>query len=223
MYIESFDKTLYSKSIIYFFIFLFLQLFGGNLLSIIGCDIISNNITFFVYGLLFVFSIILFGTKILFPGLKKFDKSYFNTFAVIGIITFFAIIFSGIAIDLMGISNSNENEIDTALTSNYINYALTAVVAIIFAPISEEIFFRFVVYRSLEKINPILSHICVALLFGFFHIWNYVLIQCDYIQLINMIPYICMSLGFSILYQKAKNIWYPIILHGIINFIAVAL
>lgn len=223
MYVESFDKTLYSKSIIYSLIFLFLQLFGGNLLSIISCNIISNNITFFIYGLLLIFSILAFWKKTLFPALKNFDKSYFDTFVVIGIITFFAIIFSGIAIDLMGIYNSNENEIDTALTSNYINYALTAVAAIIFAPISEEIFFRFVVYRSLEKINPILSHICVALLFGFFHIWNYVLIQGDYIQLINIIPYICMSLGFSVLYQKAKNIWYPILLHCAINFIAIVL
>ena len=140
---------------------------------------------------------------------------------VIGFITFFSIVICGIAIELIGVANSNEEEIEAALKSDNLNYVLTAIAAVLFAPITEELFFRFFVYRSIEKINPVISHICVALLFGFFHVWDYILIEKSYIQLINMLPYICMSLGFSILYQKSKNIWYPISLHSVINLLAV--
>ncbi len=222
MYIETFEKRTYLWGGLYGIVFCFLQIFGGNLLSFINIELVSNNLTFGVYALIFICSLICF-FKLLINSIKKFDPSNLEKMAVIGIITFVAIVLCGIMIDLMGIANSNENNIDTALSSNRINYILTAVAAILFAPITEELFFRFLVYRSIEKINPVLSHISVALLFGFFHIWGYVLIEKSYIQLVNMLPYMCMSLGFSILYQKTKNIWYPIILHGIINFIAVVL
>lgn len=222
MYIETFEKRTYLWGSLYGVAFCFLQIFGGKLLSFINIDLISNNLTFGVYLLIFICSLICF-SKLLINSIKRFETSNLLKMAIIGIITFVAIVICGIMIDLIGITNVNENNIDTALNSNRINYILTATAAIFFAPITEELFFRFLIYRSIEKINPVLSHICVALLFGFFHIWGYVLIEKSYIQLINMLPYMCMSLGFSILYQKTKNIWYPIILHGIINFIAVAL
>ena len=222
MYIKPFEKRTYLWGSLYGVAFCFLKIFGGKLLSLINIDLISNNLTFGVYVLIFICSLICF-SKLLINSIKRFDTSNLQKMAIIGIITFVAIVICGIMIDLIGITNFNENNIDTALNSNRINYILTAIAAIFFAPITEELFFRFLIYRSIEKINPVLSHICVALLFGFFHIWGYVLIEKSYIQLINMLPYMCMSLGFSILYQKAKNIWYPIILHGIINFIAIVL
>lgn len=207
MYIEPFDKNTYTRSTIYSVAFLFFQIFGGKILSFIPSEIISLNMTFWVYGLLFALVIILFGKKILLSSLKNFDKTFLSTLAVVGMITFFSIVFSGIALSLMGITNSNENGINDALSSSHLNFVLTAVAAIIFAPIAEELFFRFVLYRSIAKVHPLLAHACVALLFGFFHVWGYVLIEGDYIQLVNMMPYICMSLGFRfyIISQKTSG------------------
>ena len=220
MYIEQFDRKTYLWGSVYGLIFCFLQIFGGNLLSKINLDVISNNLTFGVYGLLFICSIVCF-SKLLVNSICKFHAKYIEKMVVIGFITFFSIVICGIAIELIGVANSNEEEIEAALKSDNLNYVLTAIAAVLFAPITEELFFRFFVYRSIEKINPVISHICVALLFGFFHVWDYILIEKSYIQLINMLPYICMSLGFSILYQKSKNIWYPISLHSVINLLAV--
>ena len=222
MYSEPFDKSIRTKGILYAIFFCFLQILGGDLLSLTNIPFILKNLTFSVYLLLFILSILLLG-QILVSSVKKFSSAHLEKFAIIGLITVGAIVICGIIIDQVGISNSNENDIDAALNVDTLNYIITAIAAVIFAPVTEELFFRFLVYRSIEKVNPILSHVCVALLFGFFHVWGYVLIDGEYIQLVNMLPYIAMSLGFSILYQKTKNIWYPIILHGIINFIAVVL
>ena len=221
MYSEPFDKSIRTKGILYAIFFCFLQILGGDLLSLTNIPFILKNLTFSVYLLLFILSILLLG-QILVSSVKKFSSAHLEKFAIIGLITVGAIVICGIIIDQVGISNSNENDIDAALNVDTLNYIITAIAAVIFAPVTEELFFRFLVYRSIEKVNPILSHVCVALLFGFFHVWGYVLIDGEYIQLVNMLPYIAMSLGFSILYQKCKNICFPIILHAIINFIAVS-
>lgn len=223
MYAESFNKKIYPNAIIYAIFFIFFQVLGGKLLSLININFITNNMTFWIYFLLFILSVIIFG-KILINSIKTlFSKFDFNSLVLIGIITFFAIVFSGIVLEVTGISNSNEQEIDSALNIDCITYILIAVAAILFAPIAEELFFRFLLYRSVEKCNFVLAHILVAVLFGFFHVWEYIIFDKNYIQFISMISYICMSLGFSILYQKTKNIWYPIILHAVINFIAIVL
>lgn len=205
----------------YSLLFLTLQIFGSKLLSFIEYSLFADNMTFWIYGVLFAAVICMFFKNTFIISFKKIDKSGFNSLAIIGFITLVSIIICAILIDRLGIQNSNESGIDSSLNSSTLNYILTAIAAIVFAPLTEEIFFRFIVFRSINKFNMFLAHICVAILFGFFHVWVYVLVFGEYDQLIAMVPYICMSLGFSILYQKTKNISFPIILHAAINLVAV--
>ncbi len=90
----------------------------------------------------------------------------------------------------------------------------------IFAPLIEEFMYRFFIFRSLEKINIIFGHILTAFIFAFIHVWDYVLLDGDYTQLVSMTVYFIISIGTSCLYSKTRNICYPILLHSIINFIA---
>lgn len=149
---------------------------------------------------------------------KSFSKSYFETTFIVGFVTFCGIVSTGIFIDVIGINNANEIEINEALSSKFI---LTAIAAVIFAPVVEELLFRYLIYNGLKKINPIFAHIIVGLLFGFFHVWGYVIIEREYIQLVNMLPYVVMSLGFSVIYSKTNNILCSIIVHMTINIVAV--
>jgi|GEM_PF-3414679 len=206
------------KSLSYVVLFIFSHVFGGSLLSILNIPLVTDNLTFFVYIVLFGSALILFSSHLK-ASLKCISKDSIGTVLGIGFATFCGIVASGIFIDVIGITNSNEAEIDAALNSNFV---LSAIVAIIFAPLAEELFFRFVLFNAFKKINNFLSHILVGILFGFFHIWIYVLIEHDYSQLINMPPYIIMSLGFSIVYKKTGNIIWSIIVHAAINIIAIS-
>lgn len=217
MYCETFDKQNQKYGFVYLVIFVLCHVFGGSVLTRLNIMFVSNNLTFFIYSVLFTVSLSLFFTQ-LFESIKKIQKTCFSSVFIAGVLTFFGIVILGIIIDYVGVVNINETEIENSLD---VSYTMTVIAAIIFAPVVEELMFRFVIYRTFEKINPILAHICVAMIFGFFHVWGYVLIEKNYTQLINMLPYIVMSLGFSIVYQKTKNIWSAIILHCVINTIAV--
>lgn len=61
--------------------------------------------------------------------------------------------------------------------------------------------------------------IITTLLFAFSHVWTNVLIEGQWIQLIAMLPYFVFGLGLNILYQRTKNVIYPIMLHMAINTI----
>lgn len=91
---------------------------------------------------------------------------------------------------------------------------------VIFGPFVEELLFRYFIFRETSKINKVFAHIFTALIFGFSHIWYYVLIQGDYTQLISSLVYVALGLNASLLYSKTKNICFPLMLHMIINCIS---
>ncbi len=194
-------------------IFCTVTLFGGFLRNLPYGEVILENLTFIIYGILFVVAIILFA-GMLWKSIREFDLSKLELLLASGVLTIVGIVISAIVIDATGIVNANDEAV-----SSGINMSLTFA-AILFAPIVEELVFRFMLFRSVSKCNTILAHIVTALAFGFFHVWDYVIIDGDYTQLISMITYIVMSFGFSILYSKSKNICFPIALHMIINAIA---
>ena len=97
---------------------------------------------------------------------------------------------------------------------------LYVIAAVIFGPVVEELVYRFFVFRFLHKHNFIIAHMITALLFAFMHFANEFFKTFDITLLINMIPYVFMSLGFSITYDKNKCLIYPIALHMAINAMA---
>lgn len=119
-----------------------------------------------------------------------------------------------IVIDKLGIVNTNEIK---ELGKNEILDFMTVV---IFGPFVEELLFRYFIFRETSKINKVFAHIFTALIFGFSHIWYYVLIQGDYTQLISSLVYVALGLNASLLYSKTKNICFPLMLHMIINCIS---
>lgn len=193
----------------------FTQVFLGSLLSKLDIAIVSKNLTVFVYAAQFIITLVIYG-RMLISDIKGLSFKKLSTLAFIGVITFFAIALSGIVLTVLKINNANQSAIDSHVTQ----YQFATMFAIvIMAPIAEEVTFRYCIWGLLKK-HIVLAHSVTALLFGFMHVWVYILIDGDISQFLAMLPYIIMSLGFSILYKRTENIWYPIILHMVINYIA---
>ena len=86
-------------------------------------------------------------------------------------------------------------------------FVLIAFLAVVVAPLSEELFFRAFLYRSLKTyMSPILAAILSSLLFTAMHgNWH------SSLSLFLLGLWLCRS------YEKSGNLWVPIILHALFN------
>lgn len=86
-------------------------------------------------------------------------------------------------------------------------FVMITLLAVIVAPLSEELFFRAFLYRSLKTyLSPTLAAILSSLLFAVMH-WNWH----SSLSLFILGLWLCRS------YEKSGNIWVPITLHALFN------
>ncbi len=90
-------------------------------------------------------------------------------------------------------------------------FIVAFVVAAIVAPIAEEVFFRGFLYAGMRDRWGLTAGLIVSsLLFGVIHLTPGVIL-----------PIVLMGLIFALLYEKTNSLWPAIILHGLINALAV--
>lgn len=92
---------------------------------------------------------------------------------IIGFLTLVANVMAGIFLSLLQINNSNQSELNAMTDHNVILLTLTS---ILFAPVVEELVYRYGIYGLFGK-KRILGCIITTLLFAFSHVWGYVLIE----------------------------------------------
>jgi len=104
--------------------------------------------------------------------------------------------------------------IQAMFESNAVVIVMLFFLLCIFTPIVEEVVFRKVLFGYFEpKLGPIISILLSGSIFGVMHVIG----AGDFIQ---VIPYVLMGFAFGYIYYRSeKNIWVPIIVHFINNFI----
>lgn len=95
------------------------------------------------------------------------------------------------------------------------------VVSVLLAPIVEETLFRGALYGTIRSKSNVLAYIVSALLFSFYHLWQYFLGGFDWSLLLYLLQYIPASLALCWCYERSGSIWAPIALHAAINFIQI--
>ena len=94
-----------------------------------------------------------------------------------------------------------------------------AINAVIIAPILEETLYRGLLFRTFYNRSRYFAYFFSAFLFGFSHIISG-LLEGDWTQMIQIIPYVVMGLLVSFAYEKKGNICVPIIIHMLNNLVA---
>ena len=117
------------------------------------------------------------------------------------------------------VNNQHEAELDAVVMTA--SPFLVFLCSSLFAPVLEEIIFRFGLFRLFNLWNRWAAHILCALLFAFLHIWQFLLIDHDWIQLVVMLPYCVMGLCMSVLYEKTENLCFPVFLHMLLNGVGI--
>ena len=146
---------------------------------------------------------------------KKITK-YFCMFWIIKLIS--SVVMSALCVVCGFEVNVSENQeaINTYTTSAPILMLLTSSIT---TPIVEESIFRLGISKIIK--NKYLFIIASGIFFGFLHIFptNLEIVY----ALISSIPYVTMGMVLAYIYKKEDNIYYPMILHGLNNFISMIL
>jgi len=105
----------------------------------------------------------------------------------------------------------------------YEHFLSTAFLAIVLAPIVEELLFRGALYGGLRKKSKVLAYLVSTLLFAFLHILSFLSLIPTTTLFLMMLLYIPSGIALAWAYEKSGSIWTPILLHALMNFIALAL
>lgn len=100
------------------------------------------------------------------------------------------------------------------------NYPLMMIATVILAPVAEELLYRGVVFGGISKKSTVLAYIVTALSFSAVHIVGYIGMYAPVHLLLCLLQYIPAALVLCYTYLRADTIWAPILLHILINSIA---
>jgi len=177
------------------------------------------NLAYYVFSCVFLFAVMFRFLKASFNDMLDWKARALQG-VLFGIALYFllALVLSLILSSLsLGVSNPNSDEIDREAI---VNRGAIFTVALILAPISEELMFRGVVFGSIRRKSRILAYAVSALLFSFYHVWQYFFVSYDPSLFINVLQYIPPSIALAYCYERSGSIWPPILLHAAINLIA---
>lgn len=214
------------------FVFLGLTIFFQTKLSDSLLYYINSNNAFWnkyfdliFYFVFFVIFICKYMKRIpyIFNDITKNYEKYLKYMFIMFLVIVFFMVTCAISLSYIGIGESNNQEmINLALKENKIVMFL---VACIVGPIVEEIVFRCHLYKFLignrtSRVNTFIAIILTSALFALYHCDIKSIIGLDYNQILSVLPLFIMGLGLSYLHIKSTNILCPMIVHIMINIIA---
>lgn len=205
------------KGAIYFAIYWLTTVFFARLINFTKNDFLINNTNFFAYLFLLIVAVILF-YKFFYQSFKYAGKNIKNNIIntlIIWVITFVAMIVAIILIALCKIENKNQ----TSLDNSQMSMACKFFSVCIFGPVVEELVFRGILFRWLREYATIFAYVASGLLFGLEHGIYFVINYGDFIQLVSVIPTVIGGIGFAIIYDKTRNMIYPLTVHILFNII----
>ena len=96
----------------------------------------------------------------------------------------------------------------------------TALIVIFLAPFVEETLFRGLVFGCLREKSAVVGYAVSALLFAFLHVWTFALSSWDASYFALMLQYLAPGLVFAWAYDRSGTLWTSILLHAIVNALA---
>lgn len=125
------------------------------------------------------------------------------------------------ALLLMALEDNAMNPNNEAIMSMIADSSAIQGLTIFIAPVVEEVFFRGVIFGSIQRRSRAAAYIVSAALFSLMHVWQYALAYGDPGLLIYAIQYIPMSIALAWSYDRSRCIWTPIFFHMISNALSV--
>lgn len=181
-------------------------------------NIINEATLYILVYLLITLTYIVIYIKDLIKDFNDFKKNYkmiLKTTINYWIKGLFIMIVSSYIIELINLPINTNQEANADLLASL--PLVEALIAVLFAPIYEELIFRKSLFKFTE--NKHLYAITTGLIFALIHITSSITSPQDLIMLIHLIPYISVGIAFGYAYKKTNNIFGTITVHSIHNAI----
>lgn len=154
-------------------------------------------------------------------GDMLYNKMDTLTSVVLGYVAYVVamnIVSLGLSVFLENLVNPNTAVINSEVK---LNPNTMIVIAVLLAPIVEEVLFRGVVFGTTRKTNRILAYAVSAIFFAVYHLWDYMLAGFSWDLVLYLFQYIPAGLILCWVYERSKNIWGPVFLHMLINYVSI--
>ncbi|MBQ9647683.1 MAG: CPBP family intramembrane metalloprotease [Oscillospiraceae bacterium] len=96
----------------------------------------------------------------------------------------------------------------------------TALIVVFLAPFVEEVLFRGLVFGCVKEKSRVVAYAVSSLLFAFLHVWTFALSAWDLSYLTLMAQYLVPGLVFAWAYDRSGTLWTSILLHAVVNALA---
>ena len=97
----------------------------------------------------------------------------------------------------------------------------TILIVVVLAPVVEETLFRGYVFGNLREYSRAAAYLASSLLFAGMHVWQFVVLQHNLAYLPVMLQYVAPGLVMAWVYERSENLWGSVLLHGMVNALAV--
>ena len=116
-------------------------------------------------------------------------------------------------------SNVNDSNIYTLAEDNY---SLIFLCTVLLVPVTEELLYRGLIFRGLQKKNRLIAYLVSTTVFCLIHIVGYFGTVPVSTLFLCFLQYIPAGLSLAWAYEKADTIWAPILMHMTVNQISIS-
>ena len=115
-----------------------------------------------------------------------------------------------------------QNLNDASITSKvHANYTLMAISVVILVPLTEEVFFRGLIFRNLYRQSQVAAYLVSMAAFAAIHVLAFLGSESVTTLVISFLQYLPAGLCLAWTYTKADNLFAPVIVHALVNAIAI--
>ena len=171
----------------------------------------------------------LFATIIFRKFLKASARSALRTpfrclrFAALGLLLYYIGSFLvGLVIGSVDSDFSNINDSNISVLAQD-NYTLIFLCTVLLVPVTEELLYRGLIFRGLQKKNRLIAYLVSAAVFSLIHVVGYIGMTSTTTLLLCFLQYLPAGLSLAWAYEKADTIWAPILMHMTVNQISISL
>ena len=119
---------------------------------------------------------------------------------------------------LPGFTNINDSSIIAMAKTGY---TLTAIGVVILVPLVEEVLYRGLIFRNLYRSSQVAAYLVSMAAFAAIHVLAYIGTESVTTLVLCFLQYLPAGLCLAWTYTKADNIFAPIVVHAIVNAVAI--